>query len=863
LYFSLKVLAVMTVSPQNTVLNRVRFSLIRMVWVSSIVFSGWLWAAATDAVERHPLELQALLAPDQVLRELPGEIAKARQAEDQRTLVLLYLAKANACRVLADWSCQKQAALMVQQLATKAQLPLLLVRGQIAQARALMALQDLSGAEKMLSEAQLNLVNTPSNELGAEVNLAFSSFSDTLGKHALSVDYANRGLALLSADQALPTQVRLLRNRSRSQGKLGLADAALKSLEQAELILLRVDDPKLDAEIHLELARVARLSNDVSEQIGQGQAIMVLAQRLNNAQLKSIANEVIGTAQLQSGDLTKAQDRLLAAWTGFRDLSLRRDELRVLRALVQSKLNTKQQQSAFEPLIQRFLALQADIEQSEKANAADDFDARLKYVEQKVQLTRLEGEAKLAREREKTLTQQQRLTNFLFALIAIVLAMLTGFLLLQRRWHQKLRQAFARTAQSELSYRTLADNARDVVVRVKPNGERVYVSMAVKETLGWDASELVGGNALDLIHPDDRANAQQAIAALLREGGSATMSYRVRHRNGEYLWLEVLARLTTSPSLEGKEIVYSGRDITARVRAEAALRESEHRLRAITDNIPALIAYIDGQEKYRFANAYFSRAFNEDHHAMLGRSVRELRGEAMYQQLQPQIQKALQGESVSFEGNQTINGKPSYFQSLFCPDINADGKVVGFFALTFDITELKYAQQELEQLARFDSLTGLANRLQFDERMDQAIKRCKRKGHPLALLALDVDQFKAINDSQGHPFGDAVIKEFAKRLRSCVREEDLLARIGGDEFVLLIENAESEESVKRMAEKLLSVVRMPVLIGAQALQITTSIGIAFAKFPSLAEPIITSADRALYAAKSAGRDTYRVAQDRI
>jgi diguanylate cyclase (GGDEF)-like protein/PAS domain S-box-containing protein len=845
------VLAAMTVSAPHLLPMRMGLSLIcGLALLMSMLLSSCLWAAASDAVERHPLELQALLAPDQVLRELPGEIAKARQGEDQRTLVLLYLAKANACRVLADWSCQKQAAQMVQQLAQAAKLPLLLVRGQIAQARALMALQDLSAAEKMLSEAQLNLLNTPSNELGAEVNLAFSSFSDTLGKHALAVDYANRGLALLTGnqvngDQALPTQVRLLRNLSRSQGKLGLSEAALKSLEQAEQLLVRVDDPKLDAEIHLELARVARLSKDVGEQINQGEPILVLAQRLNNVQLKSIGNEVLGIALQQKGDLTAAQQRLTVAWNGFRELSLRRDELRVLRVLVQSKLAAGE--AASTPLIERFLALQADIEQSEKANAADDFDARLK----------------LARQREQTLTEQQRLTKFLFALIVIVLAMLLGFLLLQRRWHQKLRQAFARTAQSELSYRTLADNARDVVVRVKPNGERVYVSMSVRETLGWEASELVGGNALDLIHPDDQASAQQAITALVREGGSATLCYRVRHRNGEYLWLEILARLTVSPSMEGKEIVYSGRDISARVRAEAALRESEHRLRAITDNIPALIAYIDAEEKYRFANAHFFRAFKEDHHAMIGRSVRELRGEAMYQQLQPQMQKALQGESVRFEGNQTLEGKPSYFQSLLCPDIAADGKVIGFFALTFDITELKYAQQELEQLARFDSLTGLANRLQFDERMDQAIKRCKRQGNPLALLALDVDQFKAINDSQGHPFGDAVIKEFAKRLRSCVREEDLLARIGGDEFVLLIENAESEAAVKHMAEKLLATVRMPVQIGTQALQITTSIGIAFAKFPSLAEPIITSADRALYAAKSAGRDTYRIGQERI
>jgi diguanylate cyclase (GGDEF)-like protein len=244
---------------------------------------------------------------------------------------------------------------------------------------------------------------------------------------------------------------------------------------------------------------------------------------------------------------------------------------------------------------------------------------------------------------------------------------------------------------------------------------------------------------------------------------------------------------------------------------------------------------------------------------MQGKTVQSLRGDAMYYQLQPHIQATLRGESVSFEGNQTIDGAPRYFQSQFCPDVKADGTVAGFFALTFDITELKQAQQELEQLARVDSLTGLANRREFDERIQIAVKHCKRSGRALALLAFDVDQFKAINDSKGHPVGDAVIKEFAKRLRAHVREEDLLARMGGDEFMLLIEDADSLASVKLVAEKLLALVRMPMQIGDELLHITTSIGVAFAQSPTLTELIVVEADKALYAAKSAGRDTFRIA----
>ena len=184
----------------------------------------------------------------------------------------------------------------------------------------------------------------------------------------------------------------------------------------------------------------------------------------------------------------------------------------------------------------------------------------------------------------------------------------------------------------------------------------------------------------------------------------------------------------------------------------------------------------------------------------------------------------------------------------------------GLFALTFDITELKIAQAKLDHLARIDGLSGVANRRYFEEHLAEALARSRRQGTALALLCVDIDHFKAINDKHGHPVGDAVIVAFAEKLESCVREDDLVARLGGDEFVLLIENP-GLESGKNIAEKLLAVLKQPLQVDGSALGVRASIGVAYSPHPSSAKALMDLADQALYAAKRAGRNTYQAVEE--
>lgn len=175
-----------------------------------------------------------------------------------------------------------------------------------------------------------------------------------------------------------------------------------------------------------------------------------------------------------------------------------------------------------------------------------------------------------------------------------------------------------------------------------------------------------------------------------------------------------------------------------------------------------------------------------------------------------------------------------------------------------DVSKRIEAEQALERLARQDMLTGLANRRSFEERLDVAIARSQRTASPIALLYLDVDHFKQINDSQGHAAGDLVLRQFAKQLTDCVRKTDFPARLGGDEFVVLVEDLDARQAPEAIAQKLVARLQEPFIVDGKSLRVTTSIGVAYcARPPPDQDKLMRIADEALYAAKAAGRNTWR------
>jgi diguanylate cyclase (GGDEF)-like protein/PAS domain S-box-containing protein len=422
------------------------------------------------------------------------------------------------------------------------------------------------------------------------------------------------------------------------------------------------------------------------------------------------------------------------------------------------------------------------------------------------------------------------------------------------------RRLALRVRESELRYRVLAEHSRDLVVRIRPDGRRTYVSPSSREILGWEPEELLVPR-WELVHPDDRAALSATMGALMRDGGSTTVTYRAMHRDGHYVWIE--ANAVRVQAADGQyDIIYAGRDVSRRVQVEQELAYKERQLRAITDNMPAMISRLDREERYVFASENVGRLFGQDPTSFIGRTMREVRGEAYYALISEYTAAALRGERVSFEFEaEVVDGSRRCFRAEFIPDVDPAGDIVGFYAMGVDITAIKEAERELVRLARQDSLTGLANRRHFNERLELAMERAKRNQSALALMFMDVDRFKQINDGLGHATGDAVLREFAVRLQNCVRNVDMVARLGGDEFVVLLEDVDSPRVPEQIAERLVGLMQTPLRVDQHEVVFSTSIGIGYCHLPLYADALLQLADTALYAAKDAGRATWRLRSD--
>ncbi|MBW8900660.1 MAG: diguanylate cyclase [Massilia sp.] len=298
------------------------------------------------------------------------------------------------------------------------------------------------------------------------------------------------------------------------------------------------------------------------------------------------------------------------------------------------------------------------------------------------------------------------------------------------------------------------------------------------------------------------------------------------------------------------------KDVTELDQSRARLAESAEWLRTIADNVPALIAYVDTDLRYRFANERYREWFGVKPADMLGKTVCEAMGEAFYAPRREALARCLAGHASHLEIGEERRGRTRVISSTYLPHVR-DGIVQGIYVLSTDATSAREYERQLHALAHSDHLTGLPNRRSYEERLAQAIARARRGAAPLALAYLDVDHFKQINDGLGHAVGDTVLREFARRLAAAVRSTDTVARLAGDEFVVVLEQVGSPLECERIAAKLLDAIRPPFALDGRTLQVTTSIGIAWSARADQAA-LAHAADEAMYLSKHAGRNTASV-----
>ena len=291
-------------------------------------------------------------------------------------------------------------------------------------------------------------------------------------------------------------------------------------------------------------------------------------------------------------------------------------------------------------------------------------------------------------------------------------------------------------------------------------------------------------------------------------------------------------------------------------RMTRSLRDNETKLRELFAQAPLAIWTLDQEGRILECNDKFPDYVGSTREKIIGLSMLT---DVKDQSLAEPIRRAIAGETVAFESpyTSTTGNRSSIYQFHFQP-VTLEGEFAFVLAFAEDISARKVAEAHVEHMAHHDALTGLANRMLLNDRLKHAIINAQRRKRTQALLFIDLDRFKTVNDTVGHSAGDALLLEVALRLRECVRESDTLARIGGDEFVILLTNLIKPDDSTHVAEKVIAAIGLPISVESHVFNITASVGIAV--WPSDgadAETLMRNADVAMYHAKNSGRNNYQ------
>ncbi|MEJ5231199.1 MAG: PAS domain S-box protein [Geminicoccaceae bacterium] len=424
------------------------------------------------------------------------------------------------------------------------------------------------------------------------------------------------------------------------------------------------------------------------------------------------------------------------------------------------------------------------------------------------------------------------------------------------------KKAEAARLEAEARYRTLVELSPDALL-VLQDGRYVFANRRALELLGTDdPAAIVGKRPRDLYLEDQVPLIEARIERMLADGGTVPpLEARIRRLDGEIRDIETSGAAIL---FDGKPAIQVAiRDITERKRAEAARREAEARYRALVElNPDPVILVEDG--RFVFASEPAARLFGlADAGELIGRSIFEFLPEELHATVRARHVTALRGGEVL----------PPLELEIVRPDgarveIEAKGSLVirngrrMLLGVWRDVTERKALEAELRRLAYHDPLTGLPNRALFFDRLVQALQLAAREERLGALLLLDLDGFKQVNDGLGHDAGDALLRGVARRLRRVIRRSDTVARLAGDEFALLLYPIRDPATVERVAERIRAVLAVPVRHRGRTLRAEASVGAAL--FPTDGTNIDTlfkHADLALYRAKAEGRGGLAMVDD--
>ena len=406
----------------------------------------------------------------------------------------------------------------------------------------------------------------------------------------------------------------------------------------------------------------------------------------------------------------------------------------------------------------------------------------------------------------------------------------------------------AALADSEKRYRQLFENALVGIYLVRPDGRAIEANKTVADILGFDSTDQVSKiNVLNhYVAPGER----DMLWDILNKNGKVSR-YRIQMRrlDGTVIWVELSGRLTPDRTFNG--IV---QDITEQVEAERAMEERDELHRAFFEENKAVMLLHDPLDStIQFVNPAACQYYGYTNEEMTSMTIRQLdcmTDEELYRELK----EAAEERRGYFKQVHTLRDDTRRDVEVFTGPVSLGHRQL-HYSIVHDVTEKRRLEARLQRMATRDQLTGAHNRHAFFQRAKNELARAKRFAHPLSVLMFDLDHFKEVNDSHGHAIGDEVLRTFALRCRAEFRQNDVFARMGGEEFAALLVETSAEQAVEA-AERFRSVAASrPIPTDVGDLTVTVSIGVASLDDEDSINDLLKRADEALYKAKQAGRNS--------
>ncbi len=463
--------------------------------------------------------------------------------------------------------------------------------------------------------------------------------------------------------------------------------------------------------------------------------------------------------------------------------------------------------------------------------------------------------------------------HFMLLVSAVIGIMVLSLLAVIIHMRRLIQVRTAELIESERHYRTVFNAAPEGMWLIDPSHKTVDVNLRLMELLGYGKHEMLGKTPLAFV--DDR-NGEVFAEQTQKINTTDRRSYDIelRHKDGRNIPTHFSAVTLRNKGGSVKASIAFVEDITERKRMERQVLNDREFLQSVIDSISDSVMVIDRELRVVLMNQSVKsrlHSFGIDPQSMTYYFdlpfVSVPVGGSLDQDCP--VHRVLQaGKQATAILNRPTSSNPSSLSKvevIASPLLNPNGSLRGVIEVARDITEhldlleeVRQQKDDLQHLAHHDSLTNLPNRALFLMRLKQAISKAKRSATQMAVLFVDLDRFKEINDSLGHAFGDQVLKEVAERFKHSVREDDTIARLGGDEFTFILENLHKPQHAAQMAQQIIHSLEQPVEMDNHQLFITTSIGISvYPQDGNSAETMLRNADAAMYKAKDEGKNTFR------